>query len=147
MSSLEWQPAFSAPDAVTDALFLCCGMVSIHKSGNGRKGRRTESVKQFVYVLCDAVEVVVAVNFSEMRSLNVPPLKVRFRRYDLVHAATTSAGLEHEVAFIVRLSVADRNRTNQARRLVSLIDHPGISHMNITAPETPFAMPVCVQTL
>src|SRR5882762_6498535 len=111
MSSLKWQAPLSASDAVTDALFLCGSMVSIHKSVNGRKGRRTESMKQFVYVLCDSAEVIVGVNFSEMGSLNVAPPKVRFRGYDLIHAPTTPAGLENEVAFIVRLSVADRNRT------------------------------------
>src|SRR4030081_2193401 len=135
MSSLKRQPPLSSPDAVTDALFLCCGVVSIHESGNGWKRRHAETAKQSVHVVCDSVEVVVGINFAEMGRLNVTRLEVWFRRCHLVHPAAAPAGLEHEVAFLVWLSVADRNRTNRARRRVSLIDHAGISHMNITAPE------------
>ena len=56
------------------------------------------------------MKVVVRVDFSEVRGLDIAPPEIRVGQSRFIHASAAASGLETKVALLVRLGVTDRHR-------------------------------------
>src|SRR5258708_7090215 len=112
-------------------------MMCIDNGDDLRQWRCLQFSQKSVHVPRNPVKVIVGVDLSKMRRLDVPPAEVWRCHGDLIHSSPTAARLEIEIALRVRFRVADGNGPDPSARARD-IDPAAIAHTDEPAGQAWF---------
>src|SRR5260370_10559734 len=102
-------------------------------------------MQQVVDIGCNAIKVKVSIALPKVGRLDVAATKVWIGEHDLVNAPTSVPWFEKEVAFHIRLGVADGDASNRTCRQVVLVNCPVVPHADIMTPQVTALLPIGIE--
>jgi hypothetical protein len=118
VSTLKRNPTPPSQHAIATALRQFSGpMVRVDYCHDTRQWRYIDFRQQTVDVRCNPIEMIIGIDLTEVRSLDVTTHEIRRRRDGRVQASAAPSGFEQKVSVCICDCVADR-------RIAAQIDRP-----------------------